>query len=305
VFRVLASDRRVPTASAAVLVAAATALSIVAVRERAGIPNPFFALAGNYQVQQWARPELRFGTVRAEASFGHPIAFGMFLAFVLVLALGLVLHARRSAVRIAVVTAAGLLATALVATLSRGPLIVAVVGMSWYLLATLRRVPPRRVLVLAGAAAVLVVTTPVLPTIQALQAQSTGDTREARSAAYRLEVLSVALDPQQFSLLGKESKQVQGVQGALMDRTGLKSLDSEFAVVYLASGALALGALVAVAGLLIRTAARPDLDGLDRAWAIGMAACCLNFVTVALLTQESELFWAGVGVVAAPAAGRR
>jgi hypothetical protein len=229
----------------------------------------------------------------------------MFLSFVLVLALALALDTRRPAGRAVVLAAGGLLVVALAATLSRGPLVVAAVGVGWYLLAVLRRVPPLRVLLLVGAAGLLLVTTPVLPTVQALRAQSSGDTREARSAEYRLEVLSVALDERQFSLLGKENAAVAGVQGALVDRTGLKSVDSEFAVVYLASGALALGALVTVAGLLVRSAVRPRLDGLERAWAVGMAACCLNFVTVALLTQEAELFWAGVGVVAAIEQRRR
>ena len=298
VVRILSCRPDFPRAAALPLVVVAAALAVVGIREREGVPNPFFALAGGYQSEQWARPELRFGTARAEASFGHPIAFGMFLALALVLCLVLVLVTTSAAARLALTAAAALVLLALTATLSRGPLVVAVLAVATWLVLDGRRVDVLRLLPLGAVVVLALVLTPALATVQALVEQSSGDTRESRSAEYRLEVLEVVLDEEQFGLLGAESRQAESVGGSVALRTGLKSVDSEYAVVYLTSGALALGALLVVAAAMVRTSARRGLQPLERAWSLGMAASCVNLLTVALLTQHSELFWAGAAVVA-------
>ena len=298
VFRALTLPERAPTVLAAAVVGTAVPLALLGVFERNGLENPFFTLLpAEYEAAQWARPELRSGGIRAEASFGHPIAFGMYLALAFVLAVALALTVRRLATRLALFAGCAVLLLGLTATLSRGPLLVAAVGTVAWLLATRRT----DVLRLGAAAAVLtvaVVATPVLGTLQGLWASSSGDTSEARSAEYRLVVLEVVLDPDQFSLLGRLSEG-EGVTAAVAARTGLKSIDSEYAVVFLTNGLLAMLALVGLFVLVAAAVVRPGLDAVERAWVAGLAASYLNLATVALLTQHEELFWGATALVAA------
>jgi hypothetical protein len=298
VFRLLATEVETVRALTFTVVATGTLLALEGIREHNGVPNPFFSLMPpQYQASQWARPELRAGAVRAEASFGHPIAFGMFLALVLVLTLALALTVRAVLARVALFGALGLCLLALTGTLSRGPLLVAALGATAWLLISFRRIAVLRVGALLAVLSAVIVTTPIAATVDRLVAASTGDTREARSAQYRLEILAVVKDPEQFSLLGKPNED-GSVTAAVYARTGLKSIDSEYALVYLFAGVLALAALLAIAALLLEVAARPRLSPVERAWAVAMAASCLNLLTVALLTQQSELFWASTAIVA-------
>jgi hypothetical protein len=300
VFRLFSRHADVRRLLAWVLVVASIPMSVIGLQERYGTPNPFFTLLPTgYQGDQWAHAELRGGGVRAEASFGHPIAFGMFLALVLVLAVALAMTERKGWHRLVALGAAGLALLALTATLSRGPLLVGAIGVTAWFLATLGRLHVLRVAAVLGMLVVLAFTTPVAATVERLYAASTGDTREARSAEYRLQILALARDPEQFSLLGKEAPGDEGFSVALTTRTGLKSIDSELALVFLANGALPAMALVG-AGLLVTVVCfRPGLSPVDRAWAVATAAGYINLTTVALLTQQAELFWASTGVVAA------
>jgi hypothetical protein len=126
------------------------------------------------------------------------------------------------------------------------------------------------------------------------------DSREALSAQYRFKILDVVLDPAQFSLLGQPSEPVDaqsGVTAATSSRTALKSIDSEFALVYLSSGLLALLGFVLVCWHVLRAAFLPRLQLVERAWAVGVAAVAVDALTVALLTQQGELWWLAVGIV--------
>lgn len=299
VLRLLTARRDLTRLLGGALVAASVPLSLVALGERAGAGNPFFTLLppGN-QADQWARPEVRFGVVRAEASFGSPLAFGLFLALVLVLALAIALTTASLVTRLAVSGAGVLAMLALVSTLSRGPLAAAVLGCGLWLLLTLRSVAFLRLLTVLAGLALVVVVSPAAPTVAVLLDQSQGDTAVSRSAEFRLQVLAVTLDPDQQSLLGRPTPDGGGLTASLVQRTGLKSVDSEYALVFLASGTLALIAMVAVALLCVRTALRPGIAPVERAWATGLSATALALLVVALLTQQAELFWAGVAVVA-------
>jgi hypothetical protein len=305
VFRCLTVSADMPRRLAGAVVTAAVPLAAIGVAERNGFPNPFFTLVRpELEAAQWARPEVRSGGVRAEASFGSPIAFGMFLALAFLLAVVLALSVHALLPRVLLLAASGLLLLALTATLSRGPLLVAAVALAVWLLMHALRVDTVRVGVLALVVGAFVVATPVLGTLQNLQRASTGDTAEARSAEYRFQVLDVVRDPAQFSLLGKPA--VGGpVSQAVGSRTGLKSIDSEFAVVHLTYGVLALLAFVAVGLLVVRTAFTRGLGAVDSAWAVGLAVSFVNLLTVALLTQYEELFWGFTAVVAGIAQRRR
>lgn len=282
------------------VVTAGAALAVLARFEGSG-DNVFFRLFPvGYQAPAWARPELRFGTVRAEGSFGHPIAFGLFLALALVLTVAVLFTTdrRRTRAQAALTVAAVLVLVALLDTLSRGPLLVgttALVGWTWY---ERRRVTPWRVVGGGVAAATLLAFTPALIIVSALWSSSRGDTREARSAEYRLAIASVVTDPDEFTLLGRRAEGLGSGTNLVGRQVGFKSLDNEYVVVYVSGGALSLLAFLWIVAAVIRTALAPKLDALDRAWALSLASAMVGLVSVALLTQYTSLFWIAAALVA-------
>lgn len=296
----LLTARADPALLAGVVVAAGAALSVVAIGERTGQGNPFFTwLPATYQ-PELAHPSLRLGVVRAEGSFGDPIGFGMFLALALVLGVCLAVTGRTASRRVACLAADGLILYGLTATQSRGALLVAVVGITGWLVLT-RRLAVLRLGVLVAAVAVVAVTTPALNTVLALADSSTGDTRESRSASYRLEILDVVRDPNTYSLLGQRTEDTGGVTLSVSSRVGLKSLDSEFALLYFASGVLGALAFTAIVVLVLRVGAMRGLHPLERAWVVGVGASYLNLLTVALFTQEAGLLWGWTALTASVA----
>ena len=302
VFRILSIHPGIRRRMATALVATGAALALTGWAER-GAGNPFFSLLPpGYQAAAWARPELRFGAVRVEASFGHPIAFGLFLAFALTIGVALALTGsarRRGAQLFLAAGAAVLMAVALLDTLSRGPILVAVLAPVLWALREHRRVTPGRVVLVGVGLTMMLVLTPALTTLEALWTSSRGDTKEARSAEYRVDVAALLVDPEQRSLLGKPTERApEGAVAAVSRRVGFKSLDNEYALVYVAGGALSLLAFVAITGSVIRTALRPRIDPVDRAWLAALAVTGLALTTVALLTQFADLFWISVAVAA-------
>jgi len=282
-----------------VVVACAAGLSIVAIQERRGVPNPFFTLlTPSYQGGFLARANERLGSVRAEASFGEPISFGMFLGLALVLVTHLALSTRRSSHRAAYLVAAGLVLVGLAATQSRGAMAVAGLAVGGYLLVLARRLSVLRLAGLLTAGVVFAFSTPLAGSVSELVSSSSGDTRESRSAEYRLQILELVKQPDQFSLLGQQTEATtEQASSDLARRVGLKSLDSHYALLYLDGGLLCLVAFGGIAGLVVATALRPGLRPVERAWAMGLAATFVNLLTVALFTQESDLVWIGVGLL--------
>lgn len=299
VFRLCVEPVWLPALSA-VVVAAAAVLSLVAIRERLGYGNPFFTLlTPTYQGDALAHSLERLGAVRGEASFGEPISFGMFLGLALGLAVMLAVTATSRAARVMALSAAGVVAYGLTTTQSRGALAVGLLAVVGWLLASASRLDVLRTGALVVAGMVLVVSTPVLGSVTRLVSSSSGDTRESRSAEYRLEILDVVRAPQAFSLLGQETEeQTGGVTQDLQRRVGLKSIDSHFALLYLSGGLLGLLAFVAVVVLVLRQAVRPGLPLAGRAWVIGLSATFANLLTVALFTQENDVVWIATAITA-------
>jgi len=262
--------------------------------------NPFFgAVKPSFQADAWARPEVRLGTVRVEASFGHPIPFGMFLAIVVVLAVALAVSVRHGRQVIALLVIAATAAVTLLNTLSRGPLLVAGAALVVWVLLEVRLMSPGRVAALAAVLVGVLVLTPALSIVDTLWTASSGDTHEARSAEYRLEVASVLFDRSQFSLLGRETTDSGEVSRAVAQRVGLKSIDNEYAIVFVAGGLLSLLSFATIGLQVLRLPFWRGLDPVDRAWMVALGASFLNLATVALLTQFSDLFWISVAVAAA------
>jgi len=177
-------------------------------------------------------------------------------------------------------------------------LLVAGAALAVWGLLEVRRVSPGRVAALAVVLVGVLVLTPALSIVDTLWTASSGDTREARSAEYRLEVASVLFDRSQFSLLGRETADSGEVSRAVANRVGLKSIDNEYAIVFVAGGLLSLIAFAAIGLQVLRLPFWRGLDPVDRAWMVVLGASFLNLATVALLTQFSDLFWISVAVAA-------
>jgi hypothetical protein len=300
VFRCLALSVRVRRAVAWGMVGSALLLSGVGIAERLTDTNPFFTLVKpRYLAAIWAIPEHRFGSTRAEASFGHPIAFGMFLAVVTVLVLSLAREGRHHALGLA---ATGLIVTGLLATLSRGPIVAAGVGGLLWFVSRRRQLTPRDVVVVLLMAAGLFAVPAARETVTGLASSSFGNTSEASSADYRLTLLDVAREPSQFSMLGHTPTRLGG-QPDRTDRAGNKvgSVDSEYIRLYLNNGLLTLLPFAVLALLLLAALARGDLSALDSAWLAGAVAIMIGSLTVALITQFQAMAYMVLGVAAAAA----
>jgi hypothetical protein len=299
VFRILASRPGGPRRLAIAVATAALPLAVLGIRESNGAGNPFFtAVRPGIEAAQWIRSQVRFGHVRAEASFGQAIAFSLFLAIALLLVLGLSWRARGGG-RVALVATAAVLVTALFATGSRGGIVSLVVGgLLWA--ATLRT--GRRGLVvvalLVGAGLVL---TPAGAQVAQLRS-SVSDSGEAGEAArYRLEIAHIVTDPKSFSVLGLESPPGLGAVNGAKELLSLRTIDSQYAVVYVTNGVVGLAAFTLVALTLLAVTVRRRLDAMARAWAAAAAATAVALTTVALFTQMLSLFWIAVAVTAAVA----
>jgi O-antigen ligase len=298
VFRVLAARPGGPRRLALAAVTAALPLAVLGIRESNGDGNPFFtAVRPGLEAGQWIRSQVRFGHIRAEASFGQAIAFSLFLAIALLLVLGLSWRARRGGGRVVLVASAAVLVAALFATGSRGGIVSLAVGaLLW---AATLRTGRRGLVVLALLVGAALVLTPAGSQVAQLRS-SVSDSGEAGEAArYRLEIAHIVTDPKSFSMLGLETPPGLGAVNGAKELLGLRTIDSQYAVVYVTNGVVGLAAFTLVALTLLAVTMRRRLDALARAWAAAAAATAVALTTVALFTQMLSLFWIAVAVTAA------
>lgn len=277
------------------LVGAGTLLGGLAIQERASGHNPFFDLGPmGYQADQWAHSTYRFGGVRAEASFGEPISFSLFLAVCIVLAVTVVVASRNRTAQVAAAVGTVVMTYALLDTGSRAGVVAVALGLGMQLLRLVPRVRLRRLLLVSVAITAFLVATPVgasaLHSLQSISGSST-TTSESRSADYRLAVLSVLTDSSRYTLLGRPSDQAQGVTELGVRESGLKSLDNEYAFLLVVGGALALVPFVLLGGLVtVDALAGRGGTVYVRAVTSALAAVFLLLLTVSLLVQLADLF---------------
>jgi hypothetical protein len=303
VLRCLATDRRIRLSAAVGISAAAVVLAAVAIGERITGDNVFFHLVTpRYLASLWAHPELRFGATRAEASFGQPIAFGMFCGVAVVVALGL---SRRSSRPLPALLASGAAMVGLLLSLSRGPLIAAALGVVLWLLARRRSLTRRDFALVALVLAAMVAVPAARSTIANLGSSTFSDTAEAESATYRLGLLQLAQKPEQFSVLGHSRTDVTGLPSdAVSERIAAGSIDSQYVLIYLRYGVLTLLAFLLVGLLQFRMLGRAGDDPLDLAWVASGALLMIGLLSVALITQAETLTYLVLGVSAAAAQRR-
>lgn len=301
VFRCLTVDAAVRTRLAAAVVWVATVLSLVGLGERTGLGNPFFTLVTpRFAARTWVGAQSRFGSIRAEASFGHAIPFGMFLAaaFVLALALAWVPKGRRYLLVLPLIAAAQL------ATASRGAVVVTVVAAAVWLASLREHLHPRRVTTMVLALMCLLAFTPAGSAIRDLRDSISAPGEAGEAVTYRVTVSRLLTNGRNFSWLGSPSP-IPDPSGVAGRRAGLPSIDSQYSLVFLAHGLLPLVALVLIGFSCVVTALRTSGDPIDRAWAAVAAASFVGIASVALITQYVAWFWITLGICGSINAGIR
>lgn len=300
VFRLLLLRPGMLKVATRAVVAVAAVAAVFAVFEHGGYGNIFFRLPRNgFQYAAFAQEQLRFGEVRAEASFGHSIALGMFLGLAMVLTVACALETQSFARRLLLSGAAGLILLGTLDTLSRGALLALALGLLLWFLRESRRLRPSMVLAFTVAVAAVVALTPVRSTVAELVSSSQSSTsNEALSNEHRFRILDLVTDPSEFSLLGQKSSGAGGVSSQVEERTGLNSFDNAYALVYLSHGLLGVGAFIVIGVLAFVIFAAKGQTPLERAWGAALCAAAVNLLTVNLLTQFQDFFWVAVAVAA-------
>lgn len=302
-FRLMGLYKRAAESLAVGVVVGGVASAYIAIREYDGWANPFFGMFPNgHEHAFWARADMRFGRIRPEAAFGHAIALGMFLVVAALLAIALAWRADARKLRTLWLYGATLVIVfGLVDNLVRGPLVMLGLGVVLLVFGEVRRGRG------GGRAAVLVLGVIVLVNIGSfsnvfeLRDATVEPGRVRDSGEYRVDLWRVVVDPANFSLLGREVADEEGVgyAKAVGQQVGVKSFDNAYGKIYIGFGVLALVAFVLLGVFTARMVFVTHLSMVERAWAAALLAAFINLLTVDLLTQFSDLFWMALGLLAA------
>ena len=286
---------------AASFAVATVVLAPIAVSESLGGSNPFFNLNFNSgEFNLWASQIDRFGAVRAVTSFGHPIAFSMFLACSALLSIAMGISNASAKARYvwygAAVVAIGTMALAL----SRTGWVMLGVGIVALAIVTVRgRIRTRLITLFVIVISVILVISVVMPHELSVL-PGFGHSQEANYASsglYREALLERALQPGILHLWGNPHNLVTP---AVQYGT---ATDNAYIILADAWGLIPTFALFAVgASLLVVVGASYGLPGepiaiLPIVAFTGMVAIFF----VAFITQQQVLIWLMIGAGAAAA----
>jgi hypothetical protein len=228
----------------------------------------------------WNVPLYRDGMLRASSTFGHPIAFGMFLLIPLAFA-----WSRRGRLD---KLAAAVMLFALFLTLSRGPIIGAAA-----IIVLLGRW--RRGRLVAAIGAVALAAWLVGPVHRLLLESGNAATEAGNTAAYRLNLNEAALH--HLSFLGHPNTDLT------LQIPGFADLTSLLAFTALGTGFVGLCAVAWIALLAVRhvvAASRID-DPEYGVAAIAVVAQLIGLLAVTLITSYQFFFWVSLAYLAARA----
>jgi hypothetical protein len=267
-----------------------------------GGSNPFFNLnfnSGEFGI--WASQIDRFGAVRAVTSFGHPIAFSMFLACsaLLSIAMGISSAATKSrwtwyALALVAIGTMGL-------ALSRTGWVMLAVGVVALAVITVRGTIRTRLLtLLAIVVGVVLVTSVVMPNeLQVLPGfGGSGEAKYKSSGLYREALLERALEPGVLGLWGNPTNQVTpNVQYGT-------ATDNAYIILADGWGLIPTFALFAVMGsMLVAIGASSGLRSEEPTAILPIVglACLVAIFFVAFITQQQVLIWLMIGAAGAAA----
>jgi hypothetical protein len=308
--RLLLQDCERPAQIVAVAFAIGTVLiAPVAVLETLGVKNPFFNFQFNgAESAAFGNAVSRLGEVRAQASFGHPIALSMYVSASALLSLGMAIYSSVSKQRLAWLALAGLALAVQVMTVSRTGFVMLVIGGVLLALTTAERDLRRRLSAIVGIVALLVLFFNLtasgpeeLQIFPAKKAAATASAEEvAESSAYREKLLERALEPGVLGPWGNSYNKV--TNGVSLSNT---SVDNEYIILGDSWGLIPTFSLFAVGIALLASIALAlrrrafDLVILP----IAAVASLFALFFVAFITQQQVMVWLLIG--AAGAAGER
>jgi hypothetical protein len=298
--RLLLQDTQRPAFVVAASFALATVIvAPVALLEAAGKENPFLSFQFNsVEASVWAAPASRLGQIRAEASFGHPIALSMFASASALLSLGMAIYASRAKERniwlLLSVVAVGVQAL----TFSRTGWLILVFGVALLAITTALRAARRRlafVFAVVGVGIVALMIGGGAPKELELFPSSSSSAEGAAfqdSGAYREALLARALQPGVLGLWGNPVNRVTPAVSSTNDAT-----DNAYIILADEWGLIPTFALIAIALcllaaiLLARSRRAEELVILP---IVALTSLCALFF-VAFITQQQVMIWLLIG----------
>ena len=298
--RLLLADIERPLPVVAISFAVATAIvTPIAVAEAAGMSNPFHALNFNgTEYAVWQNQLNRFGQIRAVASFGHPIAFSMFVATSALLSITMALESkepnRRYAWYAAAATAVGVQALAL----SRTGWVILAAGVVMIAALSVRGSVRRRLITLISiTVGVVLVTSIVMPKELAILPgfERPAETSFSGSGQYRQALLHRALEPGVLHLWGNPTNKITPFV------TGSTGTDNAYVILADAWGLIPTAALMLIAFAMVAPMVRAygrDVEG-ETTFPIAALTSLIALFFVAFITQQQCMIWLLVGCAAA------
>ena len=300
--RLLLADTKHPVKVVAVSFGIATAiLAPIAVAETLGASNPFFNLNFNStEFHVWASQIARFGQTRAVTSWGHPIAFSMFLAASALLSIAMGISTRSRNKRLGwyalAVVAIGVQALAL----SRTGWVMIGVGVFALAVVSVRGPIRKRLFTLfaIGFAVVLVVSVVMPHELSVLPGVGhQTESNFATSGLYREKLLQRALEPGVLGPWGNATNQVT----PFVDFG--TATDNAYIILGDLWGLIPVFALFAIGGSLIVTTLRSYGQTEEPLAILPITAftCLVAIFFVAFITQAQLMIWMLIGAAGAAA----
>jgi hypothetical protein len=246
--------------------------AIYGIVETATSHNFLIDLYGNPALGEWGKPLYRLGILRAQSTFGHPIAFGTFLLVPISYA------AVRKGARFFIATSIMLVAE--VATLSRGPWIAVAAVLILVLSAS-----KRSAIFLFAASVALMFVGPA----QRLVVESHSSSSEAGvNATYRVGLLHAAIH--RLTLAGHP---FTDLTTAIPNFPDVTSLVAGTIIQTGAVGLVELGCVVGIAVVSLRRAMR-SANRVYLGAAVAVVGQLVALVSVTLITSYQFFFWASL-----------
>lgn len=300
--RLLLKDTERPTLVLAGAFGLATlVLAPIAIVEASGGSNPFLSFQWNSTESAiWGNQADRFGQVRAETSFGHPIAFSMFVAVSALLSIAMGINSREQRTRFGWYGLAAVAVAIQALALSRTGWLMLAIGIVMLAAVTVKGSARRRMGVLLGTVAlVIVLTSAVMPTeLQVLPGfESKSEQVFTSSGDYREALLDRALQPGVLHLWGNP---VNMVTPAV---SGGTATDNAYIILADTWGLIPTAALVSVGLALLLSLWRLFWRRAETLTILPIAAftSLVALFFVAFITQQQSMIWLLVGAAATAA----
>ena len=292
--RVLLAEIRDPFRLTAIALGGCTAiLAPLAAAEYLGAGNIFHALnfnSGEYAV--WARQAERFGSTRAAASFGHPIALSMFAATSALFSIAAALAAKHAKERWLWYASTALALSIEIFSVSRTGWLMLLIGMVGIVLVFASGDKRRRLLSLIGGLGLLVIVLSILlpSTLQSVPGFGKEEKQSTQSANYRSALIDRALEPGVLNVWGNPSNKITPfVNGSVSTDDAYIILADQWGLIPTFSLMLIGVALIV---LVLRFYGREDSLV---AFPVAAVASMVALFVVAFITQQQVLIWMLIG----------